>query len=146
MEAPQEVEAAETFHKQMWEANDLKPLIGNRFNINVTLDTSQQSDEAMKVLHNAAILAAANSPHHPTITISQSMENGAVIGGALGLSAILIAEGLKNTAAAIGNPVCAALGFVIGGLAAGAAAGAAYAKFSEINVKISPVEVALKGG
>jgi hypothetical protein len=71
---------------------------------------------------------------------------GAAIGGLAGISAIFIAEGLKNTAAAIGNPVCAGLGFIIAGIAAGAARGAAFARYSQIGVKISPVEVELKGG
>lgn len=82
------------------------------------------------------------APHHPTITISQGVAAGAAIGGVAGISAILLAEGLRNTDSAIGNPVVAGLGMVLAGLAAGAA----FAKFDKFDGEITPTKVRLKVG
>ena len=159
---PKQIEAT----KQLAQTKPLLPLsaalAANAPMLNFSIDGSPQSVEAMKLLQG--IVAKMNFPesgkpeagqppvvkkdgvlpNRSPITIEQGVKGGVVIGGVAGAGVFLLAEGLRQSTVAIGNPICAAIGMVLAGVAAGAASGAAFAKFSEIGVKVSSVEVQLK--
>ncbi len=161
---PEQIEAT----KQLAQTKPLLPLslalAANAPTLNFNIDSGPQSLEAMKLLQEIVAKmnfpisgktevgpppaakkdsVPPNGPRGP-ITIEQGVKGGVVIGGVAGAGVFLLAEGLRQSTVAINNPICAAIGMVLTGVAAGAASGAAFAKFSEIGVKVSSVEVQLK--
>jgi hypothetical protein len=157
IETPEQVKAAKQFAQaQPVVQGEPHPDVPK---FNLFFDNSPQSLAARKVLEDMLKKAAAMSavpaqgapkavaapPRTPSsFTIAQGAKGGATIGGIAGAGAFMLAEDLRQQAVAIGDPICAAVGMVLAGVAAGAAAGAGFAKYLEVTVKVSSTQVQFK--
>jgi len=155
---PDELSAVKEINDRMLVTNAFSSSIGTPLSIHFVLDASQESHEVLKVCHEIAKDADTTASrtsavqerrqseplYHPTITISQGVVGGAAIGGVAGLSAFLVAESLKQFSAAIGNPICGAIGMVLAGLCTGATGGVLVSTYKKVQVKVGPYGVDLQ--
>ena len=104
----------------------------SKVQINIHFEQSELNNPAFKAVES---IATPTGKEGPTLTITQGLVGGAVIGGIGGFGIATLAGLIKTTTDSSSNPFLMALGAVATGIAIGSAGGTAIALGRDVDFK-----------